>query len=137
MSTRVAWGNVWVNWELLTDCTLSGGQCRFPRASAVWPGYSMRRLATWGLGPEATWLATAGGGGIVGWVLDVVFSLAGKPELPRQPGSTAQYDADAGSLDAEPTESDSPQSSSTDSSRFLHTLDWHGGCRPPPGTLCP
>ncbi|XP_034528140.1 LOW QUALITY PROTEIN: cyclin-G-associated kinase [Ailuropoda melanoleuca] len=54
-----------------------------------------------------------------------ILSKFGKPELPRQPGSTAQYDAEAGSLDAEPTESDSPQSSSTDPSHFLHTLDWH------------
>uniref|UniRef100_A0A8C0QBT0 Cyclin G associated kinase n=1 Tax=Canis lupus familiaris TaxID=9615 RepID=A0A8C0QBT0_CANLF len=54
-----------------------------------------------------------------------ILSKFGKPELPRQPGSTAQYDAEAGSLDAEPTESDSPQSSGTDTSHFLHTLDWH------------
>uniref|UniRef100_A0A452THZ9 Cyclin G associated kinase n=1 Tax=Ursus maritimus TaxID=29073 RepID=A0A452THZ9_URSMA len=54
-----------------------------------------------------------------------ILSKFGKPELPRQPGSTAQYDAEAGSLDAEPTESDSPQSGSTDTSHFLHTLDWH------------
>lgn len=54
-----------------------------------------------------------------------ILSKFGKPELPRQPGSTAQYDAEVGSPDAEPTESDSPQSSSTDTSHFLHTLDWH------------
>lgn len=52
--------------------------------------------------------------------------LTGKPELPRQPGSTAQYDAEAGSPEAEITESDSPQSSSTDTNHFLHTLDWQG-----------
>lgn len=54
-----------------------------------------------------------------------ILSKFGKPELPRQPGSTAQYDAETGSPDAEPTESESPQSSSTDTSHFLHTLDWH------------
>lgn len=54
-----------------------------------------------------------------------ILSKFGKPELPRQPGSTAQYDAETGSLDAEPTESESPQSSSTDTGHFLHTLDWH------------
>ncbi|ELW69765.1 Cyclin-G-associated kinase [Tupaia chinensis] len=53
-----------------------------------------------------------------------ILSKFGKPELPRQPGSTAQYDAEAGSPEAEPTESDSPQSSSTDTNHFLHTLDW-------------
>ncbi|KAL4842281.1 hypothetical protein H8958_004892 [Nasalis larvatus] len=53
-----------------------------------------------------------------------ILSKFGKPELPRQPGSTAQYDAGAGSPEAEPTDSDSPPSSSADPSRFLHTLDW-------------
>ncbi|XP_057627166.1 cyclin-G-associated kinase isoform X3 [Chionomys nivalis] len=53
-----------------------------------------------------------------------ILSKFGKPELPRQPGSTAQYDAEAGSPEAEITESDSPQSSSTDTNHFLHTLDW-------------
>ncbi|XP_015424413.1 PREDICTED: cyclin-G-associated kinase [Myotis davidii] len=33
-----------------------------------------------------------------------VLSKFGKPELPRQPGSSAQYDAETGSPDAEPTE---------------------------------
>lgn len=51
---------------------------------------------------------------------------AGKPELPRQPGSTAQYDAEAGPTDAEPPEADSPHSS-VDADHFLHTLDWQGG----------
>ncbi|KAM5283690.1 cyclin-G-associated kinase isoform 4-T4 [Hipposideros larvatus] len=54
-----------------------------------------------------------------------ILSKFGKPELPRQPGSTAQYDAETGSPDVEPTESESPQSSSTDTNHFLHTLDWH------------
>ncbi|XP_034861406.1 cyclin-G-associated kinase isoform X1 [Mirounga leonina] len=54
-----------------------------------------------------------------------ILSKFGKPELPRQPGSTTQYDAEAGSLEAAPAESESPQSSCTDSSRFLHTLHWH------------
>ncbi|XP_023556237.1 cyclin-G-associated kinase isoform X2 [Octodon degus] len=53
-----------------------------------------------------------------------ILSKFGKPELPRQPGSTAQYDAEAESPEAEPTDSDSPQSSSTDADHFLHTLDW-------------
>lgn len=51
---------------------------------------------------------------------------AGKPELPRQPGSSAQYDAEAGPADAEPPELDSLHSSG-DTDRFLHTLDWRGG----------
>ncbi|XP_054564782.1 cyclin-G-associated kinase [Eptesicus fuscus] len=53
-----------------------------------------------------------------------VLSKFGKPELPRQPGSSAQYDAETGSPDTEPTESESPQSSGTDTNHFLHTLDW-------------
>uniref|UniRef100_H0XDK9 Cyclin G associated kinase n=1 Tax=Otolemur garnettii TaxID=30611 RepID=H0XDK9_OTOGA len=53
-----------------------------------------------------------------------ILSKFGKPELPRQPGSTAQYDAEEGSPEAEPPELDSPPSSSTDTSHFLHTLDW-------------
>ncbi|XP_077876917.1 cyclin-G-associated kinase isoform X8 [Ictidomys tridecemlineatus] len=53
-----------------------------------------------------------------------ILSKFGKPELPRQPGSTAQYEAEVGSPEAEPSESDSPQSSGTDASHFLHTLDW-------------
>ncbi|XP_006893653.1 PREDICTED: cyclin-G-associated kinase isoform X2 [Elephantulus edwardii] len=56
-----------------------------------------------------------------------ILSKFGKPELPRQPGSTAQYDAEAArSPEGETTGSDSPQSS-TDANRFLHTLDWHEG----------
>ena len=51
---------------------------------------------------------------------------AGKPELPRQPGSTAQYDAEAGPADAKLPTSDSPHSS-VDADHFLHTLDWRGG----------
>lgn len=55
-----------------------------------------------------------------------ILSKFGKPELPRQPGSTAQYDAEIGSPDTEPTEPESPQTgSSTDTNHFLHTLDWH------------
>ncbi|XP_021507491.2 cyclin-G-associated kinase isoform X1 [Meriones unguiculatus] len=63
-----------------------------------------------------------------------ILSKFGKPELPRQPGSTAQYDAEAGSPEAEITESDSPQSSSTDTNHFLHTLDWQEEKEPETGT---
>ncbi|KAH0515392.1 Cyclin-G-associated kinase [Microtus ochrogaster] len=62
-----------------------------------------------------------------------ILSKFGKPELPRQPGSTAQYDAEAGSPEAEITESDSPQSSSTDNNHFLHTLDWQEEKEPETG----
>ncbi|XP_055977479.1 cyclin-G-associated kinase isoform X1 [Sorex fumeus] len=50
-----------------------------------------------------------------------ILTKFGKPELPRQPGSTAQYDAEAGSPDPELA---SPPSGSTNSNHFLHTLDW-------------
>ncbi|XP_076992289.1 cyclin-G-associated kinase isoform X3 [Tamandua tetradactyla] len=54
-----------------------------------------------------------------------VLSRFGKPELPRQPGSMALQDAEAAtrSPEPEPAESDSPQSSSTDSSHFLPALE--------------
>ncbi|XP_059779786.1 cyclin-G-associated kinase isoform X2 [Balaenoptera ricei] len=52
-----------------------------------------------------------------------ILSKFGKPELPRQPGSSAQYDAEAGPADAEPPELDSPHSNEN-ADRFLHTLDW-------------
>ncbi|XP_069877736.1 cyclin-G-associated kinase isoform X2 [Dipodomys merriami] len=63
-----------------------------------------------------------------------ILSKFGKPELPRQPGSTAQYDAETGSPEAEVTEPDSPQSSSTDANHFLHTLDWQEEREPETGT---
>ncbi|KAM5272079.1 cyclin-G-associated kinase isoform 2-T2 [Ctenodactylus gundi] len=68
-----------------------------------------------------------------------ILSKFGKPELPRQPGSTAQYDAEVESPEAEPTDSDSPQSSSADASRFLHTLDWQEEKEPETGVegRCP
>ncbi|XP_037685106.1 cyclin-G-associated kinase isoform X2 [Choloepus didactylus] len=56
-----------------------------------------------------------------------ILSKFGKPELPRQPGSMALHDAEAAahSPRAEPSELDSPQSSSTDSNHFLPSLDTH------------
>uniref|UniRef100_A0A7N4NJD0 Cyclin-G-associated kinase n=1 Tax=Sarcophilus harrisii TaxID=9305 RepID=A0A7N4NJD0_SARHA len=58
-----------------------------------------------------------------------ILSKFGKPELPRQPGSTAQYEAEASQQSPESvlTESDSPQSNSTDTNNFFHTLDWQEG----------
>ncbi|XP_007953955.1 cyclin-G-associated kinase [Orycteropus afer afer] len=63
-----------------------------------------------------------------------ILSKFGKPELPRQPGSTAQYDAEAAvqSPEGELTGSESPQSSS-DTNHFLHTLDWHERKEPEAG----
>ncbi|XP_075583191.1 cyclin-G-associated kinase isoform X2 [Pelecanus crispus] len=59
-----------------------------------------------------------------------ILSKFGKPELPRQPGSTAQYEAEASQLDqsseSAPTETESPHSSSTDANNFFHSLDWKG-----------
>uniref|UniRef100_A0A452HZQ3 Auxilin n=1 Tax=Gopherus agassizii TaxID=38772 RepID=A0A452HZQ3_9SAUR len=59
-----------------------------------------------------------------------ILSKFGKPELPRQPGSTAQYEAEESkseqSPESVPTEPDSPLSSSTDANNFFHTLDWEG-----------
>ncbi|XP_057402868.1 cyclin-G-associated kinase isoform X1 [Balaenoptera acutorostrata] len=62
-----------------------------------------------------------------------ILSKFGKPELPRQPGSSAQYDAEAGPADAEPPELDSPHGNEN-ADRFLHTLDWRedGDCTTDP-----
>ncbi|XP_044299957.1 cyclin-G-associated kinase isoform X7 [Varanus komodoensis] len=58
-----------------------------------------------------------------------ILSKFGKPELPRQPGSTAQYEAEASkpepSSEGTPAEPDSPPSTSTETN-FFHTLDWQG-----------
>ncbi|XP_068278535.1 cyclin-G-associated kinase isoform X2 [Nyctibius grandis] len=60
-----------------------------------------------------------------------ILSKFGKPELPRQPGSTAQYEAEASQLEqsseSAPTETESSHSSSTDANNFFHSLDWKEG----------
>ncbi|KAM8792717.1 cyclin-G-associated kinase [Eudromia elegans] len=60
-----------------------------------------------------------------------ILSKFGKPELPRQPGSTAQYEAEASQMEQSsesiPTETESPHSSSTDANNFFHSLDWKDG----------
>ncbi|NWW01323.1 GAK kinase, partial [Oreocharis arfaki] len=60
-----------------------------------------------------------------------ILSKFGKPELPRQPGSTAQYEAEASQLEQSsesvPTDTESPHSSSTDANNFFHSLDWKEG----------
>ncbi|XP_058022412.1 cyclin-G-associated kinase isoform X4 [Ahaetulla prasina] len=59
-----------------------------------------------------------------------ILSKFGKPELPRQPGSTAQYEAEASTSEASsegpPVEPDSPESGSAEAN-FFHTLDWQEG----------
>uniref|UniRef100_A0ACB8ES19 Uncharacterized protein n=1 Tax=Sphaerodactylus townsendi TaxID=933632 RepID=A0ACB8ES19_9SAUR len=59
-----------------------------------------------------------------------ILTKFGKPELPRQPGSTAQYEAETSksdpSSDSAPTEPDSPQSGATEGN-FFHSLDWQEG----------
>uniref|UniRef100_A0AAQ5X298 Cyclin G associated kinase n=1 Tax=Amphiprion ocellaris TaxID=80972 RepID=A0AAQ5X298_AMPOC len=60
-----------------------------------------------------------------------ILSKFGKPELPRQPGSSAFYDSESpqpaqtpeGSNTAEP---ESPVSNDTNASNFFQTLDWEG-----------
>ncbi|NXG48215.1 GAK kinase, partial [Psilopogon haemacephalus] len=63
-----------------------------------------------------------------------ILSKFGKPELPRQPGSTAQYEAEAPQLEqsseSAPTDTESPHSSSTDTNNFFHSLDWKDGKSP-------
>ncbi|XP_062827613.1 cyclin-G-associated kinase isoform X3 [Anolis carolinensis] len=59
-----------------------------------------------------------------------ILTKFGKPELPRQPGSTAQYEAEASkselSSEDTPVEPDSPPSSNTEAN-FFQTLDWQEG----------
>uniref|UniRef100_A0A6J0VCM0 Cyclin-G-associated kinase isoform X1 n=1 Tax=Pogona vitticeps TaxID=103695 RepID=A0A6J0VCM0_9SAUR len=59
-----------------------------------------------------------------------ILTKFGKPELPRQPGSTAQYEAEASksepSSESTPVEPESPQSSGMEAN-FFHTLDWQEG----------
>ncbi|NXM89113.1 GAK kinase, partial [Oenanthe oenanthe] len=66
-----------------------------------------------------------------------ILSKFGKPELPRQPGSTAQYEAEASQLEqsseSAPTDTESPHSSSTDANNFFHTLNWKDGKTPESG----
>ncbi|NXY29304.1 GAK kinase, partial [Pomatorhinus ruficollis] len=66
-----------------------------------------------------------------------ILSKFGKPELPRQPGSTAQYEAEASqveqSSESAPTDTESPHSSSTDANNFFHSLDWKEGKTPESG----
>ncbi|NXW67003.1 GAK kinase, partial [Hirundo rustica] len=66
-----------------------------------------------------------------------ILSKFGKPELPRQPGSTAQYEAEASQLErsseSAPTDTESPQSTSTDANNFFHSLDWKEGKTPESG----
>uniref|UniRef100_A0A8B9DG46 Cyclin-G-associated kinase n=1 Tax=Anser cygnoides TaxID=8845 RepID=A0A8B9DG46_ANSCY len=66
-----------------------------------------------------------------------ILSKFGKPELPRQPGSTAQYEAEASQLEQSsesvPAETESSHSSGTDASNFFHSLDWKEGKSPESG----
>ncbi|NWW96379.1 GAK kinase, partial [Rhynochetos jubatus] len=66
-----------------------------------------------------------------------ILSKFGKPELPRQPGSTAQYEAEASQLEqsseSAPTDTESPHSSSTDANNFFHSLEWKEGKSPESG----
>ncbi|XP_069482459.1 cyclin-G-associated kinase [Ambystoma mexicanum] len=57
-----------------------------------------------------------------------ILSKFGKPELPRLPGSTAQYEAEMSTTDqspeSEPTDEDSPQNGTNN---FFQSLDWQEG----------
>uniref|UniRef100_A0A8C5LTD5 Cyclin-G-associated kinase n=1 Tax=Leptobrachium leishanense TaxID=445787 RepID=A0A8C5LTD5_9ANUR len=50
-----------------------------------------------------------------------ILSKFGKPELPRQPGSTAQYEAE---LSQEEKSPDLPNSEALQNNNFFQTLDW-------------
>uniref|UniRef100_A0A672HU02 Cyclin-G-associated kinase n=1 Tax=Salarias fasciatus TaxID=181472 RepID=A0A672HU02_SALFA len=60
-----------------------------------------------------------------------ILSKFGKPELPRQPGSSAFYDSESPQPAQTPegstaTEPESPMSNDTNASNFFQTLDWEG-----------
>ncbi|KAI1901139.1 hypothetical protein AGOR_G00057120 [Albula goreensis] len=60
-----------------------------------------------------------------------ILTKFGKPELPRQPGSTAFYDAESPHSDqaaeGSATEPESPASTDTNANNFFQTLDWDDG----------
>uniref|UniRef100_A0A7N6BS62 Cyclin-G-associated kinase n=1 Tax=Anabas testudineus TaxID=64144 RepID=A0A7N6BS62_ANATE len=61
-----------------------------------------------------------------------ILSKFGKPELPRQPGSSAFYDSEAPQPAQTPessnaTEPESPVSTDTNANNFFQTLDWEVG----------
>uniref|UniRef100_A0A3P8VJA0 Cyclin-G-associated kinase n=2 Tax=Cynoglossus semilaevis TaxID=244447 RepID=A0A3P8VJA0_CYNSE len=61
-----------------------------------------------------------------------VLSKFGKPELPRQPGSSAFYDSESpqpvqNPEEPVPKEEESPASSDTNANNFFQTLDWDDG----------
>uniref|UniRef100_A0A7N6BQ07 Cyclin-G-associated kinase n=1 Tax=Anabas testudineus TaxID=64144 RepID=A0A7N6BQ07_ANATE len=65
-----------------------------------------------------------------------ILSKFGKPELPRQPGSSAFYDSEAPQPAQTPessnaTEPESPVSTDTNANNFFQTLDWEGKTYPP------
>uniref|UniRef100_A0AAY4BT80 Cyclin-G-associated kinase n=1 Tax=Denticeps clupeoides TaxID=299321 RepID=A0AAY4BT80_9TELE len=57
-----------------------------------------------------------------------ILAKFGKPELPRQPGSTAYYEPESPQMEQTPecstTEPESPQSTDTNANNFFQTLDW-------------
>uniref|UniRef100_H2L7B0 Cyclin-G-associated kinase n=1 Tax=Oryzias latipes TaxID=8090 RepID=H2L7B0_ORYLA len=60
-----------------------------------------------------------------------ILSKFGKPELPRQPGSSASYDSESPQPaqtpdDASTTEPESPVSGDGNPANFFQTLDWEG-----------
>uniref|UniRef100_A0A4W6EJG2 Cyclin-G-associated kinase n=1 Tax=Lates calcarifer TaxID=8187 RepID=A0A4W6EJG2_LATCA len=60
-----------------------------------------------------------------------ILSKFGKPELPRQPGSSAFYDSESPQPAQTPegsnaTEPESPGSTDTNANNFFQTLDWEG-----------
>ncbi|XP_028269951.1 cyclin-G-associated kinase isoform X4 [Parambassis ranga] len=62
-----------------------------------------------------------------------ILSKFGKPELPRQPGSSAFYDSESAQPAQTPdssnaTELESPMSNDTNSGNFFQTLDWEDAC---------
>uniref|UniRef100_A0A673HNK4 Cyclin-G-associated kinase-like n=1 Tax=Sinocyclocheilus rhinocerous TaxID=307959 RepID=A0A673HNK4_9TELE len=56
-----------------------------------------------------------------------ILTKFGKPELPRQPGSTACYTSEPAQPEGPQTDPDSPSPQSTDTNaNFFQTLDWEG-----------
>lgn len=65
------------------------------------------------------------------WAKHLTLTFAGKPELPRQPGSSAFYDSEstqpAQTQDgSNATEAESPASTDSNANNFFQTLDWEG-----------
>ncbi|NWT48674.1 GAK kinase, partial [Chroicocephalus maculipennis] len=116
-ATRIFYGSIFWTLAYADQAWESSFSCQQKKELGKLNGYS-----------ESVWKSSIPSG-VNGFWLKIYF--IGKPELPRQPGSTAQYEAEASQLEQSsesvPTDTESTHSSSTDANNFFHSLDWKEG----------